>query len=404
MLRKLAGTVAFLSADADPTRSNSKEQFETGMIESMLERMASIFAIQPHGKSANKAENMLTGHKKTEILTDGRVVSIEVVERVSRPEPKLLDPDNLPTRADAGVDPAHDDALNPADHEELSCMLNILTTSAVAPYFKMFMTSNLLLENLMFWDEAEKYRESVCQQADRLYMNFIAEQSINQINIASSLRQRVDEGMEDPASCTFDEAQAECFKLMETNAYRQFLSSKFCKAYLHSKLQRRSKPQSATTETSTRQSFSVQGQTQGKQSMASKRLDSIRKERAARWGSNSAPSPVRVGARLPLHGNSDVQIPALSLGEGRSEDAQSDQKSDEIPLPGVLPLQSGGESITATDSASAASGPSHPHPTAPTAFTLLAAAATPDILSPTSRAGKEIAESQSVLATDHKLQ
>src|ERR1700735_4310007 len=82
IIRKLAGTVCFLSAANENDEKELSDGLETNMIEATIEKMANIFAVQPDANmSLPKPLQMMAGSKHTEIMTNSSVVSIEVIER-----------------------------------------------------------------------------------------------------------------------------------------------------------------------------------------------------------------------------------------------------------------------------------------------------------------------------------
>jgi hypothetical protein len=92
VIKKLAGTICFLQQTPDEEAKHLQEGYETNVIESIIERMAQIFSVEPdHSGSLDKPLQMMTGSKHTEIKTLNTVVSIEVIERPRPHEPALAD-------------------------------------------------------------------------------------------------------------------------------------------------------------------------------------------------------------------------------------------------------------------------------------------------------------------------
>jgi len=95
--------------------------------------------------------------------------------------------------------------------------------------FKEFLKKEHSNENLDFWLESEKYRNSDDRQliATFILENFIQAGSLQEINIDSELHRLVTSGLEmDPPSgdCLI-KAQEHVFKLMQTDTYSRFIKT-----------------------------------------------------------------------------------------------------------------------------------------------------------------------------------
>lgn len=218
IMRKLAGAVCFLSTETDT--DNQGEEYETQVMESIINKVASIFQVEPD-QNVQKPYRMMTGHKRTEIKGHGRTVSIEVMERPITEEPSMEE-----------VDISDPVLVDVEKHKELGSVESILKSPAVLNHFKMFLMSKLLAENLYFWQEVERFRLVIQTQAMRIFESFIVPDSVNQVNINDRSRRIVEAQLQDPHRGMFDVVQLEVLQLLRTNAYKQFLESRFCQTYL----------------------------------------------------------------------------------------------------------------------------------------------------------------------------
>ena len=227
IIRKLAGTVCFLSAATEADQKEMSDGLETNVVESTIEKMASIFAVQPDGNSAlPKPLQMMAGSKHTEILTHSSVVSIEVVER-----PKALQ--NSPIVDDGSVseDRSGWQEVDTAAHRELSCIDEILTHPLLIPYFDLYLSSCFVNENLQFSLEVDRFRSIVRTHALHLYNSFISPRAHNSINVDGNMKAALAEGVDEPQFALFDAAQKECLELMRGH-WRLFLRSRWCWGYI----------------------------------------------------------------------------------------------------------------------------------------------------------------------------
>jgi hypothetical protein len=231
IINKLAGTICFLqSSSAQETEAlkSDKTTYETSFIEAIMQRLAQIFTVEPdHSSNLDKALQTMAGSKRTEIKTNNSVVSIEVIERPRERDLALSDVLNSPNNV-AFIEP--DIALYP----ELSSIHSILSTPELLPHFRLYITSNLLVENLLFYQEIERFKAIFQLHTYQIYDNFVSTQSNMQINIHSKQINTIRAGLDSPNASIFNEAQLETMQLMKQH-YKLFIDSKFCQQYLRAK-------------------------------------------------------------------------------------------------------------------------------------------------------------------------
>lgn len=248
--------------------------FETEAIEGMMAQIASIFNLVPdaHDPSSGlpKSFAMLSGSKHTQIKTLNSVVQIDVSERPREPgedgdfDPSLETPtpagsrrdlkpgagrsahnlhlaahggggaggaEGLPASPSGGGGGSGGGSPSLADFPELLSIDGILHNQLLLPYFKLFMTSSLTLENLLFVQEVDRFRTIVKLHVLNLYNSFISPRAHNQVNLPSLQRDAILSQLENPSACIFDEAQHECIGLM-ASFLSNFHASKYCRGYM----------------------------------------------------------------------------------------------------------------------------------------------------------------------------
>ena len=107
-------------------------------------------------------------------------------------------------------------------------------TRGVLSHFRLYLTANLLMENLLFYQEVERYRAILQSHSHSLYSNFISSASSTQVNISAALHDTIKHRVLSPSAAMFDEAQAECVMLMKAHV-RGFNESKYAQLYMHKK-------------------------------------------------------------------------------------------------------------------------------------------------------------------------
>ena len=227
IIRKLAGTVCFLSAATEDESRELTDGLETNMIESTIEKMANIFAVQPDGNSAlPKPLQMMAGSKHTEILTNSSVVSIEVTER-----PKGIREQPVVDDGSVSDDRSQWHDIDTTVHRELSTIDEIVSHPLVIPYFDLYLSSCFVSENLHFCLEVDRFRSIIRTHALNLHNSFISHRAHNAINTSSGLRDAIVRGLDEPTVQLFDGAQRECLGLMRGH-WNVFLRSRWCRGYV----------------------------------------------------------------------------------------------------------------------------------------------------------------------------
>ena len=121
---------------------------------------------------------------------------------------------------------------------ELATLRSIVDNPTTLYCLRMFMTSNLSINNLLFVLEAEEWKKGRKAKFDALYEKYCDERSPMQINLDAQMFAKIAnvQNATTPLSeAVFEDAMAETWELMEKNIYQQFLDSDHCKFYLYMK-------------------------------------------------------------------------------------------------------------------------------------------------------------------------
>eukprot|EP00736_Rhodelphis_marinus_P007103 Rmarinus@m.9474 len=113
--------------------------------------------------------------------------------------------------------------LGITDNGELTLDM-LLNDPLGAECFKVFMLSEMSIENLFFWLAVEKYRSNVVQSALELYTTYIAPGKL-QVNLEGKQVRLIERGLPNPTATMFDDAQKCVFQLMRTDPFPRFLAS-----------------------------------------------------------------------------------------------------------------------------------------------------------------------------------
>ena len=312
IIRKLAGTVCFLTAATEADAKELDDGLETNVIEATIEKMARIFAVQPDGNSAlPKPLQMMAGSKHTEIMTNSSIVSIEVIERPKAlTNETIVDDGSVPDDRSTWLD------VDVQQHKELSSIDEILTHPLLIPYFDLYLSSCFVNENLQFSLEVDRFRSIIRTHALHLHNSFISPRAHNAINVDAPTKQRIGDELDDPTFSVFDEAQKECLDGMRGH-WRSFLRSRWCRGYVRK-----------AEETETRRKRLVKGKTFGGGSEVKE------EEKGGQEGQQQQSGDVMAVRILPGHEGTLVELtsPMATVGSasGRSR-SESDGAVGRVP-------------------------------------------------------------------------
>ena len=84
----------------------------------------------------------------------------------------------------------------------------------------------------------ESFRYNAYNYANRMFVAYVCEDALTQINIRADQRETIKHAVAVPdfSVALFDVAQREIFNVMQNNSYVQFLNSKFVVSYLQKKI------------------------------------------------------------------------------------------------------------------------------------------------------------------------
>ncbi|XP_067303508.1 regulator of G-protein signaling 20 [Pseudorasbora parva] len=97
-------------------------------------------------------------------------------------------------------------------------------------HFRQFLKSEFSEENLNFWLLCEDLKKetnkpTVEQTVKQIYEDYVSVLSPKEVSLDSRVREVINRNMQEPSSCTFDEAQQQIFMLMQRDSYPRFMSS-----------------------------------------------------------------------------------------------------------------------------------------------------------------------------------
>lgn len=97
--------------------------------------------------------------------------------------------------------------------------------------FSTFLKSEFSEENIDFWMACQEYKTTVSQEnlstkAKKIYEQYVAAESPNEVNLDSTTREETRKNLEKPSRSSFDGAERKIFLLMEKDSYKRFLKSK----------------------------------------------------------------------------------------------------------------------------------------------------------------------------------
>ncbi|XP_047210087.1 regulator of G-protein signaling 14 isoform X1 [Girardinichthys multiradiatus] len=98
-------------------------------------------------------------------------------------------------------------------------------------YFTAFLKSEVSAENILFWQECEKFRKIPATSLDQLkavarsiYNTYVSDSAPYCVNIDDTAKTE-EKDLEQPTPDMFNKAQAQIFKLMKMDSYRRFVRS-----------------------------------------------------------------------------------------------------------------------------------------------------------------------------------
>ena len=238
LLMRMAGVIGVLGG-AQTVENLMEDKDELFIVEALCERIMDIFGggNQPYpgtNKKSSKALSMMASRKITQITSGDRVWEIDVKEkhRTSVIERRVKRSFVDFVKSEEREVSIEEDAFN-----ELKSLQQIVDNPITLYCLRMFMTSNLTINNLLFILEAEEWKTETRAKFNRIYHKYCDDRSPAQVNLNANMFEemaQVEKGG-DIQDVVFDDAIAETWDIMELNVYNQFLKSDHCKFYVHMK-------------------------------------------------------------------------------------------------------------------------------------------------------------------------
>jgi len=257
LLTKMAGVIGLLGGAAT-VENMMEDNDELFIVEALCERIMDIFGTggssqqtTSHGspgkgksKKGSKALSMMATRKITQITSGDRVWEIDVKEkhRTSVIESRVNRSFKDFVRSKNNMDAISEDEDEKSDdqpaHGELASLRQIVDNPITLYCLRMFMTSSLTINNLLFVLEAEEWAAEARKTFGVIYGKFCDDASAAQINLTATQFGKlgaIEQGKEALSEDAFEDAVFETWELMERNIYHQFLESDFCRFYLFMK-------------------------------------------------------------------------------------------------------------------------------------------------------------------------
>jgi len=238
LLMRMAGVIGLLGG-AQTVENLIDEKDELFIVEALCERIMDIFGggnqtVFHHGKS-KKALSMMASRKITQITSGDRIWEIDVKEkhRTSVIERKVKR-----SFADFQKSEAREVSVDEDGWKELKSLQSIVDNPITLYCLRMFMTSNLTINNLLFILEADQWQNEMKRKFNHLYHKYCDARSPAQINLNAHMFEamaKVNKCEDVLKENVFEEAITETWNIMELNVYKQFLKSDYCKFYVHMK-------------------------------------------------------------------------------------------------------------------------------------------------------------------------
>jgi hypothetical protein len=187
-------------------------------------------------KSNDKVVSLMASRKVTHITSGDRVWKIDVQEthRTAVIEERVQKSfKQFKQNSEKNADP-----VSFENYSELTTLESIINNPMALYCLRMFMTSNLTINNLLFILETDKFQKQMRKEFSLLYNKFCDNASPSQINVNAKMFKyfRSVENAENPITdIVFNEASEETWQLMQSNIFKQFLNSVHCKFYVHMK-------------------------------------------------------------------------------------------------------------------------------------------------------------------------
>lgn len=241
LLMRMAGVIGLLGG-ARTVENLMQDKDELFIVEALCERIMDIFGggtaynDDSHSKpQSSKAISMMASRKVTQITSGDRVWEIDVKEkhRTSVIERKVNR-----SFQDFCNSEARESSVDLVGFKELGSLQSIVDNPITLYCLRMFMTSNLTINNLLFILEVREWESGMRRKFNGIYNKYCDDRSPAQINLNATMFEtiaKVQRGETVLDENVFTEGVNETWALMETNIYNQFLRSDYCKFYIHMK-------------------------------------------------------------------------------------------------------------------------------------------------------------------------
>eukprot|EP01084_Bolivina_argentea_P088836 160391_1 len=241
LLMRMAGVIGLLGG-AQTVENLMEDKDELFIVEALCERIMDIFGggnqsnyDSSSNKGSKKALSMMASRKVTQITSGDRVWEIDVKEKHRT---SVIERRVKRSFVDFVKSEARETSIDEDGFSELKSLQSIVDNPITLYCLRMFMTSNLTINNLLFILEAQEWKQQQKKKFHGLYNRYCDDRSPAQINLNADMFEKIAKvaNSEVPLNDNvFEEAINETWSLMEVNVFKQFLKSDHCKFYVHMK-------------------------------------------------------------------------------------------------------------------------------------------------------------------------
>ncbi|KAM7389680.1 hypothetical protein PAMP_023643 [Pampus punctatissimus] len=203
-------------------------------------------------------------------------------------------------------------------------------------YFTAFLRSEVSAENILFWQDCEKFRKIPATSVDKLkaaaraiYNTYLSESAPHSVNIDDTAKTE-EKDLEQPTHDMFNKAQTQIFKLMKMDSYRRFVRSPLYQSCTLTSVENKLLPQ-LPIESVRMGSLEDVAARSPSSDKKNKSASEKRQQKRGSWGDGSSThiSVSRKESHMPVKSTSSVELGILNR---QAENGQSNPRSLEFGL------------------------------------------------------------------------
>ncbi|XP_053180175.1 regulator of G-protein signaling 14 isoform X2 [Scomber japonicus] len=204
----------------------------------------------------------------------------------------------------------------------------LLEDSIGVYYFRAFLRSEVSEENILFWQDCEKFRKipatSICKLKEKarfIYNTYLSENAPYSVNIDDTAKTE-EKDLKEPTTDMFNKAQTQIFKLMKMDSYRRFVRSPLYQSCTLASVEGKLLPQlsieparmGSLEDMATRSpSLSDRKNKKSDNKQGGKSASEKHRQKRGSWGdtSNTHVSASQKESHMPIKSTSSVELGAL---------------------------------------------------------------------------------------------